>query len=625
MPNLSYTVSDFLPFTKIVSADVNSRFNDIKTLLNTTKLDSTNVQLHGLTRDRLAAGTANHAVINDSSGYVSSEAQLARSRGGTGVDLSTLTGYGGQAIVVNNAETALALGSPLQSTLTESFSGVVSSLTAGEAISANNAVCLDVSLDGSSSNIYRVFNADYTKANRRTSFLGFAQAAATVTAGIYTWVASANFVTSNSISFSINGRAYTVAYTTDNATTLQAVATAMATDPDVNGAVSDGSHTVTVTGKGGLFINITGSTVTGGVSQPTITVTNTQAPSGQNVRIQTFGPLSGFVGLTPCALYYLNTAGGITTTPADVAPILVGQALSSTVLFISTNALVYKFSTPGIFVRSHGSSTNAASGATQDVEHYNFTAWSAGTSSSAGARALGLAGGSAAYGGYLMQVDGVNTSDSVTAINQKYDKASWSTLTNKGTALCRYGAYQFNSFYYTAKGCTTDSNATGVSTVSKWNGSAWSSGTSTSNTGNMPACWVSGSLLHVASGYTVTDHDTFNTSDVKASATAAPQNNHTAGSTASASGGFFSDATTTNSYQWNGSAWSSAITTSYTFMGTDLYGASCAYNSTNNIAYANGGSTAGAAVNTSAAFNATSWSSTTSSTNSRSSAQAGYF
>jgi len=85
MPALTYSFADFTAYTRIESAKVNAKFTDIKTLLNTTKLDSTNVQQYGLTRDRLAAGTAGHVVINDGSGYLSSEAALAVTRGGTGL------------------------------------------------------------------------------------------------------------------------------------------------------------------------------------------------------------------------------------------------------------------------------------------------------------------------------------------------------------------------------------------------------------------------------------------------------------------------------------------------------------------------------------------------------------
>jgi hypothetical protein len=67
MPALTYTVSDFTPFTKIVSADVNSRFTDIKTLLNTTGLDDTNVQTAGLSITKLkkGSGTAGQFISNN--------------------------------------------------------------------------------------------------------------------------------------------------------------------------------------------------------------------------------------------------------------------------------------------------------------------------------------------------------------------------------------------------------------------------------------------------------------------------------------------------------------------------------------------------------------------------------
>lgn len=101
---LSYTVSDFTPFTKIISADVNSRFSDIKSRINwaggtsaTTGLGDDNIQSiaasgGGLTRaTKLKAGTASHVLINDGAGAMSSEAILANSRGGLGVALTPTT------------------------------------------------------------------------------------------------------------------------------------------------------------------------------------------------------------------------------------------------------------------------------------------------------------------------------------------------------------------------------------------------------------------------------------------------------------------------------------------------------------------------------------------------------
>lgn len=99
--NLIYTVSDFTPFTKILSADVNSRFQDIKNRLNwgggtdaTTGLGDDNIQSNtasggGLTRStKLKAGTAHILLVNGSDGkmseLVSGSAGTFLSSGGPG-------------------------------------------------------------------------------------------------------------------------------------------------------------------------------------------------------------------------------------------------------------------------------------------------------------------------------------------------------------------------------------------------------------------------------------------------------------------------------------------------------------------------------------------------------------
>ncbi len=53
MPILTYPTADFTPFTKILSSDVNGKFNAIKTLLNTTGLDNTNIQNAGISITKL--------------------------------------------------------------------------------------------------------------------------------------------------------------------------------------------------------------------------------------------------------------------------------------------------------------------------------------------------------------------------------------------------------------------------------------------------------------------------------------------------------------------------------------------------------------------------------------------
>lgn len=116
MPLLSYsaiTNYPFQPFTKIYSSDINSMFSTIQTLLNTTKLDSTNVQAHGLIRNgatsNLAAGTANYAVYNDANGDLTEAASLPITCGGLGFNPSLSSAVAQQVIAVNATGTALQL------------------------------------------------------------------------------------------------------------------------------------------------------------------------------------------------------------------------------------------------------------------------------------------------------------------------------------------------------------------------------------------------------------------------------------------------------------------------------------------------------------------------------------
>lgn len=111
MPLLTYPTSDFVPFTKILSADMNGKLNAIKTLLNVTGLDDTNIQNVGITRaTKLKTGTASYVIINDGTGAMSEEATLAISRGGLGTAL--MPTVSGQVIQVNAGGTGFTLAAP---------------------------------------------------------------------------------------------------------------------------------------------------------------------------------------------------------------------------------------------------------------------------------------------------------------------------------------------------------------------------------------------------------------------------------------------------------------------------------------------------------------------------------
>lgn len=112
MPALSYTSSDFpfQPFTKIYSADVNQCFNDIKTLLNTTKLDDTNLQDAGITRaTKLKVGTPSYIVTNAAVTGAMSESQfLTLAQGGLGASFTI--GTPNQVLMVDPTGTSLQFG-----------------------------------------------------------------------------------------------------------------------------------------------------------------------------------------------------------------------------------------------------------------------------------------------------------------------------------------------------------------------------------------------------------------------------------------------------------------------------------------------------------------------------------
>src|SRR5574343_650306 len=301
MPNLSYTVADFIPFTKLLSADVNSRFNDIKTLLNTTKLDTTNIQQYGIARDRIAGGTANYAIYNDASGYLTQAASLPTTAGGLGFIPTISAGNAGKVVGVNDAGSALELRSPESAVIIEQFANNVATITAGENITANNAVVLAFN-----EGVYKVFQADADANERKDNFAGFALANATTVAQVSDLTKGSTW-SSGTVSVTINSRVYSQAFSASNDTSMTTLATTLSGDPDVASAAVTGSSpydTIRVTGRGGLTLTITSSS-SGGA--PTLTPAVITSPSGSSVRIQMFGPMSGFSGLTTGDLYYTST------------------------------------------------------------------------------------------------------------------------------------------------------------------------------------------------------------------------------------------------------------------------------------------------------------------------------
>ncbi len=137
MPTFSYSNTNypFQAFSKIRSADTNQMFSDLQTFFNTTKLSSTNIQVHGLTRtgssSNIAASTPRAVMVNDTNGDIADLSPVASgavyfsaggtptptagtlplAAGGTGSSL-TLTSNPGDVVQVNSAATALEISAP---------------------------------------------------------------------------------------------------------------------------------------------------------------------------------------------------------------------------------------------------------------------------------------------------------------------------------------------------------------------------------------------------------------------------------------------------------------------------------------------------------------------------------
>jgi hypothetical protein len=106
---LVYPTGDFVPFTKILSSEVNGKFNAIKTLLNVTKLSDTNLQDHGISWIKLTLQAASQVAVTDTLGQLTVTAILPSSNGGLGFSFASTTLNAGLVVQANSVGSALTL------------------------------------------------------------------------------------------------------------------------------------------------------------------------------------------------------------------------------------------------------------------------------------------------------------------------------------------------------------------------------------------------------------------------------------------------------------------------------------------------------------------------------------
>ncbi len=498
-------------------------------------------------------------------------------------------------------------------TIVQQLDTSVAGITCGEAIANRDACCLILHA-GSGSNVYRIFKSD-SDFGTKNSFAGFAKSAGTVTAQITTYTISAAYVSGNVIPIVINGRTYGTTYASSSDATLQALATLISQDSDVasaNVTVVGGNQTgtddrvITITSKGGLSLNITGTTVTSGASQPTVTLNTSQSASGDTLDLHQYGPLNGFTGLTSGNSYYLSsTAGSISSSPNGSNDPYVGQALSSTILFVNPNNFAFKFRVgAGTMARFTGFQSTPTNGAVDTSEHFNFSTWSTGTASGT-AKAWG-AMSEGGMQGYAYQIDGQTTSgSSASLIAKRYNLSSWSTVSNRSTAKNGSGPSVLTDILHLSKGCTGTDHTTNTGVIDSFNGATWTNTLSTyGGNGHSSGSFTLDGIINSlpsrnASGGAQNAVHTWNGSSVSSTTAFPVYTDNTLGCSIIGSYGLglsHNAADTCTGYKYTGTTWSSDIGVSQFGTNVSPFSGPCvAYDPATNRMYWNGGAS-GAAV-----------------------------
>lgn len=186
--------------------------------------------------------------------------------------------------------------------------------------------------------------------------------------------------------------------------------------------------------------------------------------------------------------------------------------------------------------------------------------------------ALNQSGGS--DGGYnfgVHFVDAVNAADTTVLAHYRHIGSSVATLTNRTTARNDAGFASYNGFLTVAKGSTDTSAANGSAGFDIWNGSSWSVSTAWTLARIIEGAFVTNGLLSSLGGIdnasSVTNsHEQKNTAFANSTNTVTPVNGVTRNAcTIRPNLAILMNYATTginvsNSYTWNGAAWSTAIT-----------------------------------------------------------------
>lgn len=509
---------------------------------------------------------------------------------------------------------ALSVGNPEAQVIVERLDQSVATLTSGQTLAVNDAVCLDL-IDGK----YRVMKTDSTNANRINSFIGFALNTTTATPQITTLTKSSSW-TAGTETVTVNGRSYSYTYATSNDASMSALAALIGADQDVQSCtVTDNGandNVITITSKGSLTLTVSDSQ-SGGA--PDFTIANTQTASGSSVRVQMFGPLGGFSSLTVGNRYYVATGtGAISDTPLS-SIVSVGQAISSTTMFIVPNNFDLSFSSAQLLLRTNGGSGESYTTAQSTAHHFNFSSWVNGTDS--GVARCRVTNGESKLGQNHYKVGGIDTANTATTDVKSYNKSSWTSQTAVTAAATNAASSEFNGYFFLGWHSNNVDYGGGQTTWRQYSGSSWSNAVDTTLPRSNCAGYVLSSKFYSVGGLNTTGYDatckSWNGSSL-GSETAGSVNSEVAGSMQAPSSLaliiYGNGGGTATGYTTNGSSFTSVGSLGYQIDTTNAFtnGGVGGFSSGNSGSFLTGGATgASTAITTTTKWSGSSFSSST--------------
>jgi hypothetical protein len=344
-----------------------------------------------IARTKLASGTADHVIINNGSGVLSSEAQLATTRGGTGVSSSATFPASGTVAVVPGAGVVKSNGTVLSSSnidlatevtgilpvanggtgsSTQNFVDLTTAQTVDGIKTLNDSIALPDTNDASTGNVDALTITDRAAIRLTGAVTNLRGIAAGVNgqlllvrnvsgADISVLNDNATPTAANRILTGTNG---TLTLTNNASIWLKYDSTSQRWCV-VGGSGSEGgsSSVVTLTAAENIAIrDLVAVDDSGGAIRSLININAAKtiigfakaaATSGNPVNVQTSGVITGFSGLTPGALVYAdpNIQGAYVQPPANVSLFLdlyqlipVGLAISATDIQIFQASSLYK-------------------------------------------------------------------------------------------------------------------------------------------------------------------------------------------------------------------------------------------------------------------------------------------